>query len=147
MRFYFKRHFLSHCLACSTMFSFEMLRNSPFKIKLKQKPKKKQEKKRVKTKTPFLYLSIFFSNKKKNKLEKVAVIFVMKSSLLNSHDIPTDYRYIFCCFYMLFTFKSFSSDITKVPVFRAKGIKIIGDSRFMSLTICALICFCVLGLI
>ena len=147
MRFYFKRHFLSHCLACSTLFCFEMLRNSPFKIKLKQKLLLKEKKSKNKNqKLPF-YIYLFFFKQKKNKLEKVAVIFVMKSSLLNSHDIPTDYRYIFCCFYMLFTFKSFSSDITKVPVSRAKGIKIIGDSRFMSLTICALICFCVFGLI
>ena len=37
MRFYFKRHFLSHCLDYSTVFSFEMLQNSHLKIKLKQK--------------------------------------------------------------------------------------------------------------
>lgn len=70
MRFYFKRHFLSHCLACSTMFSFEMLRNSPFKIKLKQKPKKNKKKKSKNKNSLFIFI-YFFSNKKKTNWKKL----------------------------------------------------------------------------
>ena len=71
-----------------------------FKLNFKKKFQKK-----IKNKT--FYLFTFFKNK--NKLESclrdknfqisITPISAIESSHLNSHDIPTDYHYIFCTRY------------------------------------------------